>query len=109
MYALKSATEFHHGGAPGADTLAHRFVATCRGIQRHCHPCPGVVRESFDDGQVWHEVLPPLRRNMNIALVCDILIAAPLSNHEEQRSGTWSTVRYGRAHDKPIIMLSRGV
>lgn len=86
--------EFHHGNADGADTQA-RYTA--------------VVLFDFED--VPHEIKrgdSPLVRDREIANVCDILIAAPLTDKEELRSGTWATVRYARDAGKPVIMLSRG-
>ena len=53
--------------------------------------------------------LPPLVRNRNIVRAVDIMIAAPATDKEELRSGTWATVRYCRQARKPVIMLSRGV
>lgn len=47
---------------------------------------------------------PPLERNKDIVNVCDILLAAP-KGPEEQRSGTWSTVRYARKVGKPVVIF----
>jgi hypothetical protein len=49
-----------------------------------------------------------LARDRVIANACHILIAAPLTDKEELRSGTWATVRYARQAGKPVVMLSRG-
>ena len=48
---------------------------------------------------------PPLNRNVSIVRTCDLLIAAPKDLEEEQRSGTWMTVRYARKHGKPIVIV----
>lgn len=112
-------TEFHHGGAEGADTEADG-LANLRGFAIVIHPCPGVVTDAgglgsngngrFKGHNVlrWEPVLPPLVRDKNIAKICDVLIAAPKSDKEEIRSGTWATVRYAREALKPVIILSRG-
>lgn len=105
--------EFHHGGAEGADRTA-AIMARAAGYFVHWHPSPGVAKLdvfSTDPGcedDTWHEVFPPLKRDKIMAKLCDVLVATPLTDQEEVRSGTWATVRYGRAAGKPIVMLSRG-
>lgn len=49
-----------------------------------------------------------LARDSAIAKWCSIMIAAPLTDKEALRSGTWATVRYSRKAGKPVVMLSRG-
>lgn len=89
--AVGRTPEFHHGGAEGADTQAAR-AAQSGGYQT-------LVYEAGAD---------PLRRNRDIVNEVDVLIAAPRTDKEELRSGTWATVRYARAAGKPVVMLSRG-
>lgn len=106
--------EFHHGGAPGADRSMAK-TARAIGFDVHWHPCPGVSLDDVlvDDpdakDDVWHEVFPPLVRNKIIVNDTDILIAAPFTDTEELRSGTWATIRFARKVRKPVVMLSRGV
>lgn len=102
---------FHFGGAVGADTQAYS-IARSYNYDIHWHPCPGVTRdpnepEEFRD-EVWNEVFPPLVRNKHIVQEGNLLIAAPETDREVLRSGTWATVRYARQIFKPVIMLSRG-
>jgi predicted Rossmann fold nucleotide-binding protein DprA/Smf involved in DNA uptake len=54
-----------------------------------------------------YEKKPYLDRNKDIVRVSIGLIAAPKTNKEEQRSGTWSTVRYATKTGKPLIILPR--
>lgn len=49
-----------------------------------------------------------LARDRRIAQRCDVLVAAPSTDKEQLRSGTWTTVRYARRAGKPVVMLSRG-
>lgn len=49
-----------------------------------------------------------LDRNREIIAEVSVLIAAPETDVEEQRSGTWATVRYARKKGIPVVMLSRG-
>lgn len=81
---------FHHGAAIGADSEA-ALLAKRYGWQIVEHPAGDM----------------PLRRNRDIVRACDLLIAAPLENTEQQRGGTWYTVRVARQFRKPVIMLSR--
>ena len=86
-------TGFHHGDAIGADAQASAYVAAVHWSVRIVpHPANG----------------QPLARNRAIVAASDILIAAPESDTEQQRSGTWATVRYARQKGIPIVMLSRG-
>lgn len=107
--AAGTRNEFHFGGALGADREALR-IARMLNYQIHWHPCPGVVIE--DDaramGEIVYEVFPPLRRDRDIVVMCRVLVAAPETDREVQRSGTWATVRYARRAVKPVVMLSRG-
>ena len=48
-----------------------------------------------------------LARNRRIVARCDVLVAAPRTNEEELRSGTWMTVRAAHKAGKPVVMLSR--
>ena len=112
------ACEWHVGGADGADVQATDIMlqAGATPERMHIHPCPGVtldklaavfgrdVAERFH----WHEVFPPLVRNRHMAEVCWLLVAAPETDVEQLRSGTWATVRYARKASKPVVMLSRG-
>lgn len=83
----------HHGGAIGADVEAAALARLTRGpdFPIICHPAGS----------------DPLGRNRRIVAACDVLVAAPDSNIEQLRSGTWATVRYGRQAGRRIILLAR--
>lgn len=49
-----------------------------------------------------------LVRNREIVRCVSVLIAAPLTDKEELRSGTWATIRYARDKFIPVVMLARG-
>lgn len=93
-----SLPEFHHGESPnGASAdLDARDEAVCYGFKQIPHPPKDDTPAAM------------LARNRDIATIYDILIAAPETDKEVLRSGTWATVRYARACHKPIIHLSRG-
>lgn len=48
-----------------------------------------------------------LARNRRLVEFCDVLVAAPDTDHEKIRSGTWYTVRRARDAGKPVVMLAR--
>ena len=100
--------EFHEGDCVGADdestTLARRL-----GFKIIVHPPINSSKRAFnidfDD-----LVLPRkeyLARNKDIVDATDLLIAAPFTDEEERRSGTWSTVRYAWLMSKEVIILKR--
>lgn len=88
---VSHANEFHHGDAVGADREAVALA------QQYGFAC--VAHAAGTD---------PLKRNREIVAASSVLIAAPETDREQQRSGTWATVRYMRKAGKPVVMLSRG-
>ena len=94
--------EVHHGGAIGADAEFHE-IALALGIPRIVVHPSSLAEPSADirlaDVRSAVIVLPPrkpLRRNRAIAREAEVLIAAPATAEEIERSGTWSTVRFTR-------------
>lgn len=110
LHALRSRQNvLHQGGAVGADREA---MVLARQLRYDIHWHPSTLNEVTFDRQYerdeWHDTYPPLARNRHIAQACEVLIAAPLTDEEELRSGTWHTVRCARDLVKPVILLSRG-
>lgn len=105
--------EFHHGDCIGADddaadTIREINMYTDEGarIKVVCHPPTDKRRAAFNT--YFDEIREPkdyFERNHNIVDETDVLIAAPQDMVEEQRSGTWATVRYARKCGKPIVIL----
>lgn len=103
--------EFHHGDCIGADYDAHLLVRSWTGLHRLCeivgHPPKDASKRAF--ARVDRE-LPPedyLVRNRAIVDSVDLLIAAPRTDREELRAGTWATIRYGRkvlGKDRVLIL-----
>jgi hypothetical protein len=95
----------HHGDCVGSDAEAHR-IAQELAVAVVLHPPDDDRQRAFCTGAVSsHDPMPYLRRNRMIVDSCDVLVAAPKSQHEQIRSGTWATIRYARAKVKPIVML----
>lgn len=88
--------EFHHGDCIGADSDSHKMIRLWCGCQIIGHPPTNGVKRAF---LCVDRELPPedyLVRNRAIVDSVDLLIAAPRTDGEELRSGTWATIRYGR-------------
>lgn len=101
---LRGVTIFHHGCCVGADEMAwkiaHEFGAWTVGHP----PKEGKLRAKTRDN-LQHKPLPYLDRNRAIVDSTDELVACPLKMTEEQRSGTWATIRYARTAGKPITIV----
>lgn len=102
-------TEFHHGACVGADDDASDIVycqqKTTQKIIAHPPTVKTLVSQRAID--VSDEVREPfdyLIRNRHIVDSCDLLLATP-AGPEEQRSGTWATIRYARKTQRPIVIF----
>jgi hypothetical protein len=101
--------EFHHGCCPGSDEDATVAVydLTCDDTVIQAHPSTLAhltSQKAIDLSREDHPPLPPLDRNRVIVNACHVLIACP-KGPEEQRSGTWATVRYARKRGKRIVII----
>ena len=114
---------FHHGDCLGADEEAHDSLLWCmpqvlKNLRIFIHPPKIDKNRAFcnekplptylSNGENAIHVLPAkdyLVRNHDIVDEANLLIACPRTEQEEQRSGTWATVRYARRNSKPIIIL----
>lgn len=100
-------SEAHHGCCEGADTEFHA-ISYDAGYRLHGHPPKNPVyraRLTFRLSDILHPEKPYLERNRDIVDACEVLIAAPGEDEEQLRSGTWSTVRYGRKAGRCIIIV----
>lgn len=110
--------ELYHGGCQGADLDIERLLLLAERVPAiTCYPGDetqfkaAIQRrgEQIDSGMVElyevHAPMPYLARNKKIVHESEIMIAAPATLHEQQRSGTWATIRYARKVGKPLIIL----
>lgn len=88
--------EFHHGDCVGGDEVGAVLAA---GMGYHTVAHPGRVGHlrAYHPSQTVMPVADYLVRNRTIVDTCDVLIACPRELTEQQRSGTWSTIRYARS------------
>lgn len=108
--------EFHHGDCEGGDEEAHRIIVQKfyhnPKIQIVIHPPTDHTHRAYCNKKypypntVIYPPQPYLQRNRMIVRTTNILCAGPQEMKEKVRSGTWSTVRYGRDAKHPIIMLT---
>jgi hypothetical protein len=90
-----------HGMAKGADT---DFDAICEKlcIKREGYPASEhSIR--FVKPQMVYPVKPPLERDWDIVKRGQLLIAAPPTDKEVLRSGSWATMRYNAKLEKPLV------
>jgi len=100
-------SEFHHGDCVGADAEAHD-IAYSLGIPIYIHPPTNQDKRAWKENEVVkYPQKPYLKRNMDMAQICDVLIACPKEHQEVLRSGTWATVRYARNYSKDLVILIR--
>jgi hypothetical protein len=98
---------FIHGGCHGADTDADHIVFDSEYGPILVLPGDMTQYKNFS-GKSKRKVLAPkpyLERNNDIIAGCYLLVAAPYNLVEQQRSGTWATIRYARKVDRPTIIL----
>lgn len=94
----------HHGDCVGGDEEVH---ALGRGFGYRIigHPPTDHSRRAFCNFDEVRPEKPYLERNLDIVLESATLIAAPESEEESVRSGTWSTVRRAREHERTIFVV----
>jgi len=95
---------FHHGDCIGADAQAHD-IAKPFAASIVIHPPTDPKKRAWCFGGYMLPEKTYLKRNHDIVDQCDILIAAPKGFFEEQRSGTWATIRYALKVNKPVSII----
>lgn len=100
---------FVHGACVGADATAALQVKALYGRRVDVIARPGHLphltsQPALDVSNVRHEPMNTLSRNRAIVEGCDVLLACP-KGPEEQRSGTWSTIRFARKRGKRIVII----
>jgi hypothetical protein len=104
----------HHGDCIGADEEFHQLCLLAKVPLIVIHPPdnPKKRAQCFDvfapnehtSYHIWPEK-PYLVRNQDIVDECGIVIATPHEVREQQRSGTWSTMRKTQKSEKDLITV----
>lgn len=96
----------HHGDCKGADAEAHWIAKHLYGKYTVCHPPIKSRTRAFTTPN--DEVRPQydyITRDHHIVDESQFLIGVSKSMTELIRSGTWTTIRYARKKNKPILIL----
>jgi hypothetical protein len=94
----------HNGDCVGADELAGAVWRSLGGSV-HLHPPVFRSKRAFQPFSIQSAARPYLDRNRDIVDESDVLIALPQEEFEQERSGTWATVRYARTLGRPIMII----
>lgn len=99
--------EFHHGDCLGADdqaaTMFHQEFPT---LPIYSYPCNIDGKRAFNKYSTPVQLpKPPLVRNHDIVNAVGYMIGTPKGFFEEQRSGTWATIRYSKKSHKPLLII----
>jgi hypothetical protein len=95
-----------HGDCIGVDAEAHLLARQLEYEIIGIHPPIMSGRRAFKKSDLMFEPKEYLKRNYDIANVCNTLVAVPKQSDEVRRgSGTWATIRYARTFEKPIIII----
>lgn len=104
LLAALVAKEGHHGDCYGSDEDFHRILKFKR-LRIIGHPPDKNSHRAFCDFDESKPPLPYLTRNKGIVLQTEALIATPAGYLMEQRSGTWSTVRFAVKGNKIVFVV----
>ena len=99
-----SQPKLHHGDCVGADEQADALAEELD-IYRVAHPGPQPKTRAYCEASEIREPRPFLTRNRDIVEETEVLLAAPGTDHEVRRSGTWATVRYARQAGRLIWII----
>ena len=96
--------ELHHGDCVGADTDMHR-IARANGLVIAGHPPSDPRLRAYNDCDLLFPEKPYHDRNRDIVDACDVLLATPAEDEEQEKGGTWYTVRYAREVGKRLSII----
>lgn len=98
-------TAVHHGDCIGADAEFHALAKYLYNRWTVIHPPDKDTYRAFCKGDEYRLPAPYLVRNRAIVDEAELLLATPATFEEEIRSGTWTTIRYGRKRSKPVVVI----
>jgi hypothetical protein len=104
MQAFGGACQLHHGDDMGVDAEAD-VLARALGWRVVTHPPLLSGHRAYRASAEPRQPRPFLERNRDIVAEVGGLLACPGMMVEEQRSGTWATVRYARERGVPVVIV----
>jgi hypothetical protein len=99
--------EFHNGMCLGADEDSFRIILDKTESSIILHPSNLKDMQFKPPVKERIHVLPekpPLQRNEDIVVQSDKMIACP-KDKEQQRSGTWYTIRFSKKRNRPTYII----
>lgn len=96
--------EFHHGDCLGSDAQAAE-IARNLGYRIISHPPIDPKHRAYVPADFEFIEREYLDRNKDIVDCAMLLVATPGQWAEQQRSGTWSTIRYARRTGVPVLIV----
>jgi len=98
--------EFHHGDCVGADAEVATFIKEEQPeVKIVRRPCTITKLCANTDADESYEPIDALERNRLIVDNVDLMLCFPGKMKEEQRSGTWYTIRYTRKKSVPMMIF----
>lgn len=100
--------EVHHGDCVGADERFHRMCVQACVPRIIIHPPDTSAKRAYCAAGLDITILavkPYLERNHDIVDATQILIATPQTAKEQQRSGTWATIRRAFRRQRPVFIV----
>lgn len=94
----------HHGDCMGADSDFHRIAASLGAHVVGHIPIDNAMRAFCQVTEFAHPK-PYAARNADIVRESDVMIACPAESTEQQRGGTWMTIRMARKAGKPLAIV----
>ncbi len=95
----------HNGDCKGSDYKAGVIWQRLKGKLYLHPPLKKKYRAFMTSAHIICEPKAYLKRDEDIAESCHTLVATPLTEREELRSGTWSTIRYARKLRRRIYII----
>lgn len=103
---LQRVDVLHHGDCIGADNAAHWIAKHMYGKYTVCHPPIKSKTRAFtfpnDETRPQYDYIT---RDHHIVNESEFLIGCSRGMEEIVRSGTWTTIRYARKKNRPILIL----
>ena len=101
-----------HGDCIGSDAdfndicIKYKKIYPMKNFKIHIYPPTNDKLRAFCAGDFIANPKQYLERNKNIVLNSNVLIGCPIDKNKPiLRSGTWSTIRLAKKHNKQLLLL----
>lgn len=96
----------HHGDCVGADAKFHEIARAMGGTRLVGHLPVDESHRAFCMFDEAREPLTHMKRNREIVRASQFMIATPFEAVEQERGGTWATIRMARKAKVPIAVVT---